>query len=45
MMMGTINENVRNTKANESDDEIENGAKERAFTSSMTMASLVSIMR
>jgi len=45
MMMSAIDENVRNTKANESDDEIENGARERAFTPSMTMASLVSITR
>jgi hypothetical protein len=45
MVTGAVNEEIRNTKTNKTDDEIENRANEVAFVLSVTMTGLVSVMR
>jgi len=45
MVMGAVDEEIRNAKTNKTDNEIENGANEGASVLSVTMTGLVSIMR
>jgi hypothetical protein len=45
MVMSTVHEDIRDTKTNESHDEIENSADERTSASRVVVTSFVSIMR
>jgi hypothetical protein len=45
MVMSTVDEDIRDTKTNKPDDEIENTTDKGTFVSRVTMTSFVSIMR